>query len=72
MHTERFAVPLLMLTMLLFVACSEQMVLPIAMPTVYPDIYNVVPGSTVFEPGQCTVLLDSPAPAYTLAWLEST
>lgn len=40
-----------------------------ATPTIDPDIYNQVPKTTVFEPGQCTVVLDSPAPAYTSSTL---
>ncbi len=42
-----------------------------ATPTVNPDIYNVVPDTTVFEPGQCTAVLDAPAPAYTSNTLAS-
>ena len=30
-----------------------------------PAIYNQVPKTTVFEPGQCKVTLNAPAPAYT-------
>jgi hypothetical protein len=36
-----------------------------ATPTVNPDIYNQVPDTTVYEPGQCMATLDAPAPAYT-------
>jgi heat shock protein HslJ len=36
-----------------------------ATPTVDPDIYNQVPDTTVYEPGQCTATLKAPAPAYT-------
>ena len=36
-----------------------------ATPTVDPDIYNQVPDTTVYEPGQCIAVLDAPAPAYT-------
>jgi hypothetical protein len=38
---------------------------PAATPTVDPAIYNQVPDTTVFEPGQCKVTLSAPAPAYT-------
>ena len=38
-------------------------------PTVDPDIYNKVPVTTVFDPGQCTAVLASPAPAYTSSTL---
>lgn len=36
-----------------------------ATPTVDPAIYNQVPQTRVFEPGQCTAELAAPAPAYT-------
>jgi hypothetical protein len=36
-----------------------------AAPTVDPDIYNVTPDTTVYEPGQCIAVLDAPAPAHT-------
>ena len=36
-----------------------------ATPTIDPDIYNKVPETTVYEPGQCTAVLSNPAPAYT-------
>lgn len=42
-----------------------------ATPTVDPDIYNQVPNTTVFEPSQCTAILESPAPAYTSSSLGS-
>lgn len=35
-----------------------------ATPTPDPDIYNQVPDTTVYEPGECTAVLDAPAPAY--------
>jgi hypothetical protein len=38
---------------------------PEATPTVDPDIFNQVPDTTVFEPGQCTAVLEAPAPAFT-------
>jgi hypothetical protein len=38
---------------------------PAATPTIDPAIYNQVPETHVFEPGQCTAVLDEPAPAYT-------
>ncbi|MDL1894995.1 hypothetical protein FBQ82_01855 [Anaerolineae bacterium CFX7] len=34
-------------------------------PTPDPAIYNQVPKTTVFEPGQCTAVLNASAPAYT-------
>jgi hypothetical protein len=36
-----------------------------ATPTIDPDIYNKVPATTVYESGQCTAVLNAPAPAYT-------
>lgn len=41
-------------------------------PTVDPDIYNQVPDTTVFEPGQCTAVLEVPAPAHTSSTLAAT
>ncbi|QLQ06893.1 MAG: hypothetical protein HZY76_13165 [Anaerolineae bacterium] len=35
-----------------------------ATPTIDPDIYNQVPDTTVYEPGECIVVLEAPAPAY--------
>jgi len=37
---------------------------PAATPTPDPDIYNQVPDTTVYEPGECTAVLDAPAPAH--------
>lgn len=37
----------------------------VATPTIDPAIYNQVPKTTVFEPGQCNAVLTAPAPAYT-------
>ena len=34
-------------------------------PTPNPAVYNQVPDTTVYDPGQCTVVLSSPVPAYT-------
>lgn len=34
-------------------------------PTIDPDIYNQVPDTTIYEPGECTVVLETPAPAFT-------
>lgn len=34
-------------------------------PTTDPAIYNQVPVTTVFEPGQCTAVLNAAAPAHT-------
>jgi len=46
-------------------ACPAPTTAPAATSTVDPAIYNQVPKTTMFEPGQCTVTLSSPAPAYT-------
>jgi len=37
----------------------------VATPTIDPAIYNQVPDTHVFEPGQCFAELTAPAPAYT-------
>ena len=34
-------------------------------PTIDPDIYNQAPDTTVYEPGECTAVLEAPAPAHT-------
>ena len=56
----------LLCTALLTAACSP-IVAPAAAPTptVDPDIYNVVPDTTVYEPGACIATLDAPTPAHT-------
>ena len=36
-----------------------------ATPTGDPDIYNQVPDTTTYAPGECTAVLAAPAPAYT-------
>lgn len=36
-----------------------------ATPTIAPAIYNQVPVTHVFEPGQCSAILEVSAPAYT-------
>lgn len=54
------------LVLILLAACAAPVAAPpTATPTVDPDIYNKVPKTTVFEPGQCHVVLKTPAPAYT-------
>jgi hypothetical protein len=40
-------------------------------PTPDPEIYNQVPKTTVYEPGQCTAVLTAPTPAYTSNGLAS-
>jgi hypothetical protein len=58
---------LLTLVILLSVAAACRPVTAPMMPTptVDPDIYNQVPDTTVYAPGECTAVLDAPAPAYT-------
>ena len=55
--------------MLALAGCNGQWMLQPAAPTVDPDIYNQVPDTTVFEPGECMVVLDAPALAYTSSTL---
>jgi len=54
----------LSLLVLVLAACGGQAA-PAATPTIDPAIYNQVPKTTMFEPGQCKVTLNAPAPAYT-------
>jgi hypothetical protein len=58
----------MILCVLILAACSGQSA-PAATPTIDPAIYNQVPKTTVFEPGQCKVTLNAPAPAYTSSTL---
>jgi hypothetical protein len=55
----------LMLILLLALAACGTPTAPAATPTVDPAIYNQVPKTTMFEPGQCKVTLNAPVPAYT-------
>ena len=52
----------------LLAACSSRSTAE-ATPTIDPDIYNQVPETTVFDPGQCVVVLDEAAPAFTSSTL---
>jgi len=61
---NKWHVPLIGLGLLVLVACAGPSA-PAATPTIDPAIYNQVPKTTVFEPGQCQVVLNAPAPAYT-------
>lgn len=45
---------------------------PALTPTPDPAIYNQVPDTKTFEPGQCSVILNQPAPAYTSNTLALT
>lgn len=56
---------LLAVAVLALAACSPITPEPAPTPTVDPDIYNQMPDTTVFEPGQCSVVLEASAPTYT-------
>jgi hypothetical protein len=47
------------------VQLNPQATTPSATPTVDPAIYNQVPKTHVYDPGECTAVLNAPAPAYT-------
>jgi hypothetical protein len=64
MMKSKWYLALLVFSLLALAACGGQSA-PAATPTVDPAIYNQVPKTTVFEPGQCKVVLSAPAPAYT-------
>ena len=55
---------LLALALLFVIVACASPIAP-ATPTIDPAIYNQVPKTTVYEPGQCKVTLNTPAPAYT-------
>ncbi len=62
----KWCVIILAVIALALVACGGQNTAgSAATPTIDPAIYNQVPKTTVFEPGQCTAVLNAPAPAYT-------
>lgn len=65
MKSNRFLI-LLVLMLPLLAACYPPAgpVTPAA-PTPNPDVYNVVPVTTVYDAGDCIAALDAPAPAYT-------
>jgi hypothetical protein len=63
-HTMKHTLALSLMSILLLAACGSPSA-PAATPTIDPAIYNQVPKTTVFEPGQCKVVLSAPAPAYT-------
>ena len=44
----------------------------VATPTIDPAIYNQVPQTKVYEPGQCSAVLNAAAPAYTSSTLGGT
>ena len=51
--------PAIVLCLLVLAGCGGQSA-STATPTVDPAIYNQVPDTTVFEPGQCSVVLSEP------------
>jgi heat shock protein HslJ len=65
---KQWLVLTLILLLPLLAACSPvtapSSLVPAATPTPDPDIYNQVPDTTVYEPGECTAVLDAPAPAH--------
>ena len=69
MRNNRAFILILLAFLLTLVGCGGQGSAPNATPTIDPDIYNQVPDTTVFQPGQCTAVLDAPAPAYTSSTL---
>lgn len=62
---KRFLVAVCVAMLLAMAACGGVETELQATPTIDPDIYNQVPTTTVFEPGQCSVILDEAVPAYT-------
>ena len=56
---------LLILLLPIMAACAPVTRFAPATPTADPDIYNQVPDTTVYEPGECTAVLAAPAPAHT-------
>ncbi len=75
MRNVRMTLALSTILLLLLGGCVVQPITsvateaPAATPTVDPAIYNQVPATTVFEAGQCTAVLASPAAAYTSSTL---
>ena len=61
---RKLFLPLMLSLLLTLVACGGPSA-PAATPTIDPAIYNQVPKTTMFEPGQCKVTLSAPVPAYT-------
>ena len=61
---SKLSLPLMLALLLALTACASPSA-PAATPTIDPAIYNQVPKTTMFEPGQCKVTLSAPAPAYT-------
>lgn len=63
--SRRGTLSVIILALLVLAACypAAAPVNP-ATPTIDPAIYNQVPDTTVYEPGECTAVLDAPAPAY--------
>jgi len=61
---HKWYLALVVISLLALAACASPSA-PAATPTIDPAIYNQVPKTTMFEPGQCKVTLSAPVPAYT-------
>ncbi len=64
MNVRKLVALLIIVAGMALTGCAGGTTTPAATPTVDPDIFNQVPTTTVFEPGQCVVVLDEVAPAY--------
>ena len=64
MMRNKWYLSVVIVGVLVLAACAPAAA-PAATPTIDPAIYNQVPKTTTFEPGQCKVTLNAPAPAYT-------
>jgi hypothetical protein len=65
MKTVHVSVLLLLTGLTILAGCAGKGTPVSATPTIDPAIYNQVPKTTVFEPGQCSVVLDKPTPGFT-------
>lgn len=63
---RRFLTGLLVLSLMLLAACNLVTTPAVGpTPTVDPAIYNQVPDTTMYEPGECVATLTAPTPAHT-------
>jgi hypothetical protein len=60
----KYVITILSLLVVALVGCGGGSS-PEATPTVDPDIFNQVPDTIVFGPGQCTAVIEAAAPAFT-------